>query len=142
MAEGILKSLVEKNEIEDIVVESAGTMAPRSMPPTSYTILTMVEMGVDIESHRSRLLTKEMAEASDLIFVMERVHLQFVERLSSLAGTKTFLLKAFGNKNVNGDVEVDDPIGCELDFYRMCGQEIRQEIERILPLILKMAGKG
>jgi hypothetical protein len=37
-------------------------------------------------------------------------------------------------------MEIDDPIGGDLDFYRMSGQILKQEIERILPLILRMAG--
>jgi len=140
MAEGILKDLLEKEGVEDVVVESAGTMAPSGMSPTNFAVLTMVEMGIDISSHKAQPLTEAMVKEADLILVMERVHQHFIEHFLPSARDKVFLLKTFGKEDVEGNMEIDDPIGGDLDFYRMCGQILKREIERILPLILRMAG--
>ena len=140
MAEGILKQLLEIESIEDIVVESAGTMAPSGVSPTNFAVLTMVEMGIDISSHQARPLTEELVKEVDLILVMEWAHQHFIEHFLSSARDKVFLVKTFGKERVEGNIEIDDPIGGDLDFYRMCGQILKQEIERILPLILRMAG--
>ena len=141
MAEGILKDLIKKKSIRGIVVESAGTMAPVGAQPTQYAMLTMVEMGVDISAHRARILTKSMAGEADLILVMEKVHKQFIERLIPSGSAKVFLLKEFDQISINDDVEIDDPIGYGLDFYRICGQILKHEIERILPRIVEMANE-
>ena len=85
------------------------------------------------------MITEAMIDEADLVLVMEKAHLHYVERLSSLASRKTFLLKEFGRGQIDKDAEVPDPIGFDLDFYRMCGETLRSEIDRILPLILEMA---
>ena len=139
MAEGILRDLLAKKDTNGIIVESAGTMSPGANPPTSYAILTMVERGIDISSHRSRLLWKGLIEETDLILVMERAHQRYVEQFFPFARGKVFLLKKFGRKLVDEDKEIEDPIGYELDFYRLCGQILEKEIQRILPKLIEMA---
>ena len=136
MAEGILKKLLKTNKIDHIVVGSAGTMAPIGMPPTNYAILTTVERGVDISSHRAKLLTAEMTHEADLILVMEEAHRRFVENLLPSAKNKTSLLTSFP-RNKSGK-DIDDPIGGDLDTYRKCYQIIENEINRILPDIVQM----
>jgi protein-tyrosine-phosphatase len=137
MAEGILKSLLKKSGISDIVVSSAGTFAPAGMKPTNYALVTTIERGIDITQHISRILTKQMVNESDLVFVMEFDHLKSVQNLVPDAKGKVFLLKAFG-ENGRGE-EVADPIGYDLEFYRRCYQDLENEIRRILPEILKLA---
>ena len=139
MAEGILRDLLQKKEIDGIEVASAGTGAPREAPPTSYAILTMVEKGIDISAHRSRLMTREMSNEADLILVMERNHQRFIEQLDPSTRGKVFLLKQFDRQHMEEDPEIDDPIGTELDFYRICGEILEKEIKCILPRIIQNA---
>ena len=141
MAEGLLKSVLARKGVESVVVASAGTMAPVGMAPTSNTILTMVERGVDISQHRARLLTKDMVEEADLILVMEEAHRRFVEKFFPSARGKVFLLKAYGAPEEDEEMEVEDPIGGDLEIYRSCCEEIEGEIRRILPGILGLAGE-
>ena len=136
MAEGILKDFLEKEKIKNIIVESAGIMAPVGAAPTDYAILAMVERGIDISAHRSRPLTKKMVDEANLIFVMEKMHLKFTERLSRNAKGKVFLLKEFGEKGEGG--EVADPIGNELEVYRKIRDELEREIKRIFPELLDL----
>jgi len=139
MAEGILKNMLQKRGIKHIQVSSAGTMAPHHMPPTNYAIITTVEKGVDIASHRSQPLTEDMAESADLILVMENSHKRFVKNLSPLSREKTFLLKKFGKRGRS--LEVADPIGSDLEIYRTCCEEMENEILRILPEIIARSHK-
>jgi protein-tyrosine phosphatase len=140
MAEGILKALLEKNGTADIVVSSAGTLAPAGMKPTNYALVTTIERRIDISQHVSRILTERMINESDLVFVMEFGHLKSIQNLVPDSKGKVFLLKAFG-ENGRGE-EVADPIGYDLEFYRKCYQDLENEIRRILPEILKLADRS
>jgi protein-tyrosine-phosphatase len=136
MAEGILNNLLQKRGIENIKVESAGTMAPTGCPPANYAFIASSENAIDISSHRSRLLTNEMVEEADLILVMEKAHKHFIEHQSDAARGKVFLLKAYGQGGK--EKEIIDPIGWDLDVYRSCFSELMNEIQRIFnPIINK-----
>lgn len=136
MAEWILRDLLKQQGIENIVVESAGTMAPEDMLPTNYTLMVMVERGLDISLHRSKILTEQMVENADLILVMEKSHQLFIENMVPSAKGKVFLLKSYGSGGYDQDVQ--DPIGRDLEFYRHCREELEKEVERILPDIIHL----
>jgi protein-tyrosine phosphatase len=138
MAEAILKDVLQKREIQNIEVESAGTMAPVGMAPTTHSRTVMEERKIDFSDHRARLLTKKIISRADLILVMERAHLRFIAQLDPDAERKTFLLKAF--KRTKGG-EIADPIGGEETLYRQCRDEIEEEIERIVPFLVEEAEK-
>ena len=139
MAEWILKDLLNQQGVENLVVESAGTMAPENRLATNYTLMVMVERGIDIASHRSRMLTEQMVEKADLILVMEKSHKLFIEEMVPSAKEKVFLLKFFGSGGYDQDVQ--DPIGRDLEFYRHCREELEKEVERILPDIIRLISK-
>ena len=140
MAEGILKDMLKREGISNVVVSSAGTLAPAGLKPTDYALITTVEGGIDISQHTSRVLTEQMVEESDLVLVMEFGHLKFVQGLAPRAKRKVFLLKDFGKNSQKG--EIADPIGFDLEFYRKCYNDLEDELHRILPEILKMAKKS
>jgi len=139
MAEGLLKKLLEREGVGLVEVASAGTMAPVGLPSAGNAVITMMEKGIDISDHRAQLLTAEMADEADLILVMERAHLRFIESRFPTAKEKTFLLKALGRHDEAGDI--DDPIGGDLELYQNCRDILEYEIERILPTILEMSAK-
>jgi len=141
MAEGILKKMLRDKGMSHIEVQSAGTMPPYQMQPTSYALITSLEQGVDISSYRSKDLTKSLIEEADLILVMEEAHRRFIRNLTNAADSKVFLLKSFGQDKKESGLEIEDPIGMDIEFYRSCYDELEYEIKRILPLIEKMAAK-
>jgi len=141
MAEGILKKMLKQKGIDGIKVTSAGTHAPQGMSPTSLTLLTSAEHGVNLDAHGAREISKPMVMEADLILVMEKAHQRFIENIAPSAHNRIFLLKSYG-KDESVDAEVDDPIGQDMDFYRRCFEEIMQELHRILPVILEKAGRS
>ena len=140
MAEGILKDMLKGQGISNVIVSSAGTLAPAGLKPTDYALITTIERGIDISQHTSRVLTEQMVDESDLVLVMEYGHLKFVQGLAPRSKKRVFLLKAFGKKGEMG--EIADPIGFDLEFYRKCYNDLEDEIHRILPDILKMVKKS
>jgi protein-tyrosine-phosphatase/predicted ATP-grasp superfamily ATP-dependent carboligase len=64
--------------------------------------------GVDLSSHRSRSVDRELVEWADLIVVMDRSHLSRLRDMyPEAASTRTFLLGLFDNQA--GDLEILDP---------------------------------
>jgi protein-tyrosine phosphatase len=102
------------------------------------------ENGIDIAGHRSRLLTPEIVDESDLILVMEVAHLYETQRVAPRAKGKTFLLSQYGRPGLSedgGELDVADPLGGARDRYRECFDEIRGHLERAMPAIEDLAGR-
>ena len=132
MAEGLMRHRLKHAGIETIHVESAGVFAIDGMSPTRETQQVLADVGIDCGAHRARLLSPPMIEAADIIFVMERLHLDQVLRRCPSAKDKVFLLKAYGlpKEETGMTPEIPDPIGKPLEVYEICLSEIRDAVER------------
>ncbi|NML30282.1 low molecular weight protein-tyrosine-phosphatase [Paraburkholderia antibiotica] len=75
-----------------VTVESAGIEALIGAAADPLALDLMRQRGLDIGAHRARQLTGWMAEAADLVLVMDRAQKQYVERrFPSLVG-RVYLL--------------------------------------------------
>lgn len=138
MAEGYLKKRLKELGRSDITVHSAGIRALTGMRPTEETIEVLKEESAEMASFRSRSLTDEMIENSDLILVMEDTHKEEVIRRVPSAAEKTHLLKEFSLPKTaehHEGFDIPDPIGRPLKDYKYCFSMIKKEIERIIKLI-------
>ncbi len=131
MAEGIFKAILARiarcpvDHLSEIgyKVGSAGVMAYIGMPATPEAIQAAAEYDADIREHQSRLLTVEMINDADYIFVMDHGHQAAVRQMSGAAMRKTSLLM--------GDDVVADPIGRPIQAYRDCAAQISLGIDTI-----------
>jgi len=138
MAEGLFKKYLKEAGKGDIKVTSAGIMAMDGFVPSEETVKVMKDQGVDVSDIRSTRLTKEIIKNSDLILVMEEMHRDFVLRLVPEAASKTHLLKKFKSDNTRKypeGVDVPDPIGKPIDFYKLSLEIIKDEAKRIAALL-------
>lgn len=105
---------------DEFAVHSAGISALDGYQATKETMEVMVEHGLDVSDHRSRRLTEEMVREAEQIFVMERVHKEWVLRLVPEADRKTHLLAEFASKGSQNRREIDipDPIRMSDHFYK------------------------
>jgi protein-tyrosine-phosphatase len=79
MAEGILKHLVARHELnEQIEVSSAGTWTSAGAPASTHAVDVARRSGIDISAIRSRPLTRPILLDSDLVLTMEPTHLEEV----------------------------------------------------------------
>lgn len=132
MAEGIFtKYLAEKlacnlDELEKTgyKVLSAGTLGIVGMPASDEAVAVCSTKGIDIRSHKSSALTRELIDSSDFIFVMSRAHRQLVIDACETAATKCILLA--GNK------EIPDPIGQSREVYENCEDKIEKAVRKII----------
>lgn len=126
MAEALFRHLVEGHpRLQDVEVGSAGTIAYRGNAPSVDAVEVMQEeFGLDISSHRARLL--EAHAEVDLLLALDRSTFEDavalgvkgrVEMLGNFAGT---------------DEEVDDPYGGPRPGYVRAAHQIKRLLEAVI----------
>lgn len=139
MAEGILKSLVPEDRRADVLVESAGTAELVGAPATEHARAVCLDHGVDISSHASSALTKDVLDRADLVVAMTHGHVEQIASLDPASAGRTFLLSELAD---GGDVDVPDPIGAPKEEYESAYSMIDGYLRAALPVIMKLAGQG
>jgi protein-tyrosine phosphatase len=130
MAEGIFrKYLAEKLQcnIDEFgkmgyKVSSAGIIGSVGIPASAEAVAACAAMGVDIKAHRSKALSEELIEESDIVFAMEQIHRDRAIALDSKASEKCWLLA--------GNTGVPDPIGHPQEFYNNCAKLIERFVQK------------
>ena len=138
MAEGILKNMIPNNLKNKVNVQSAGVNTLNGMRASAFAVEVSKNDSVNISSHRSRQTTEKMISESDFIFVMAEEHLEYFKNNFIKYIDKVYGLKKFNNPD-NVTIDIKDPIGCDLDSYEKIFYEIKHEIERIFPKLIKIA---
>ena len=131
MAEGLFREMTKKNP-RAFLVGSAGINATDGFPASEETIKLMKENGFDVSGHRSRRLTTEMVGAADKIFVMEKIHKDWISRFWPEAENKTALLEE--------SMGIPDPIQRSEDFYRNVLEIIRDCVQNIAGSLSQSGG--
>lgn len=126
MAEGMFKSLLEEKNESGIVCSSAGLMTVDGRQASENAITVAGEYGVDISSHRSRMLTRSITRSADFIVCMTKEHYDTLNRM--IPDEKLFVLGG----------GIDDPYGRDLDFYRECGKKIHGALPELYEKIKDM----
>lgn len=115
LAEVLLRREIESRGLDDLEVMSAGTGAWDGAPASEGAYLVALEHGLDLSSHRARLLAREQVQQADLVLTMARHHRARVQELGG--DDRTFVLGEFAGRT-GPEAEVSDPFGGDLDLYR------------------------
>ena len=115
LAEALLQRALAGRGVTEVEVESAGTGAWDGAPASEGAYLVALERGLDLSSHRARLLTREIVEEADLIFTMARHHRARVHELGGEG--RVFVLGEYTGR-AGEEAEVGDPFGGDLEVYR------------------------
>ena len=134
MAEALLRQALAARGLDQITVSSAGTGAWDGAPVSEGAYLVGLENGLDLSTHRARLLTREVVREADLVLVMSGHHLA---RVAELGGEdKAHLLGAYASRDERS-TEVSDPYGSDLASYRTTFAELQELIGTV---VSRMAG--
>ncbi len=127
IAEAVTREYLPGEFRDRVFTESAGISALHGVPIPSDVVKVLEEMGIRVGDKRARPLNRQMIEKADIIYVMEKRHL---EKLKSLgAGDKTRMLSYD---------DIPDPVGRSYPFIKMVAEGIKTIIERqVLPYILR-----
>jgi protein-tyrosine phosphatase len=112
-------------------VGSAGLSVVEDEPATSAALTVAREAGLDLESHRTRLLTRPMVLEARLVLTMSARQLDFIRVLAPEAAERVHTLRAYATRGVQ-TADVRDPFGGELEGYRRTRDELRELVERSL----------
>ena len=130
MAEALFRSLVQGRG--DYEVLSAGLSATQGDFASHHTAEIVREMGVDLSTHRSRPVTKELLAQVTHIFAMGYHHLHAIEVMFPEASDKAYLVSEFSPDDDLRGQDVTDPFGGSRADY----EETRDLLQRLLPTVL------
>lgn len=126
-AQGLFTRVVSQKELKGLTADSAGLLA---LPGNSATYLAQqvaAEHGVDLTEHKAKSVSKDFADWSDLILVMEKSHKDSLLTAFPEASGKVLLIRhfaRFGSRRRN----ISDPYGLEYEAYRFCFLDIEDSV--------------
>ncbi len=127
MAEALLRRQIERvGDTRRLRVTSAGTWGPAGAPAAELSQRLLAQEGLDLGTHRSRLLTQRDIDEADLILVMTRAHKSDITQRFARAGDKLYLLSEMIGKHD----DIADPHGGELADYKACKKAMDEIITK------------
>ncbi len=132
MAEIILKTKLKLAGVLDVKVKSAGlsTLDGQKMSQNSFTALKL--MGYKPYGFKSRQLTKQMLEKSDLVLCMTQTHKNALNGFSNV----------YTIDEVTGIGDVLDPYGGNINVYIKTSHQLEDACNIVLENILKVKGEN
>ena len=118
MAEGLARFLVPAALQDRVLISSTGVAALHGNPAQPFAVEVMARNGIDISSHRARLMSAELARKADLVLTMEAMQRHFVRRMLLLKRNKIKLLSEFCPEPHDSDIQ--DPYGGPIEAYEAC----------------------
>jgi protein-tyrosine phosphatase len=142
MAEGILKHLVARHELnEQIEVSSAGTWTSAGAPASTHAVDVARRSGIDISAIRSRPLTRPILLDSDLVLTMEPTHLEEVLAQAPEAEDWAHVVTSFADPEGGDPAGVTDPYGSNQATYDATFGELDHLLRVAFPRILERVGR-
>ena len=138
MAEGLLRHLLPPSLKTAVRVSSAGTYAMHGNQPAPHAVSAMAQLGIDISTHRARMVSRELVRNADLSLAMEMSHLNALQNMLMFNRSRVKMLTAFSPGPEQPDVE--DPYGGPLEMYQASLLAIRPAVEGLIDWLLQQSG--
>ncbi|WP_324669209.1 ribose 5-phosphate isomerase B [Geochorda subterranea] len=114
------KAWREKGGAVPLEAESAGLSARDGEPASQQARQVAQEWGVDLASHRARLLTRERLVTARLVLTMTEDHKRRVLAMAPEMAGRVYTLGEYAGS----PRDVEDPFGQELERYRATAREL------------------
>ena len=140
MAEGIMKNIVfhetSRQRIMPIEILSAGIQALDGKPASRFAIEVAAEHGINLNFHKSRLLSSDIVRNANLILTMEKYHCDYIHFKFPEANL-VYELKNYPEGKLSGYElsGIPDPINQSIEVYRAIFDDLKYELNRISQLI-------
>jgi protein-tyrosine-phosphatase len=125
LAEGIAKKLFPEDLLKKVRLSSAGTSAVEGHPASSLAVEVALKRSIDLSTHRSRVLNRQLVKDADLIITMGAKHRETVGVIEPAALHYTRLLTDFCDEQTG---DIPDPIGLGSEEY----EETFRALERCI----------
>jgi protein-tyrosine-phosphatase/predicted ATP-grasp superfamily ATP-dependent carboligase len=133
MAAALLSRFLEDAGHHKISVLSAGLSAKPGRIADERALVAAKEFGVSLDDHRAQLLSRELVENSDLVFVMDYVNEAKLLLKYPDAEHKVFMLSGAPEAR---SVEVPDPYEGNADDVRRCYADLASRVRHLVPVLL------
>ena len=136
MAEFLMrKELSEAGLTEQVRIMSAGLHATAGKEAHPWAQDAAANLGVSLQEHRAKLLTREMVEQADCVFAMDFQNKAELLTLYPEAQEKICMLSAYG-EGAWQYREISDPYHQDLESTRVCAQQLRTCIRNLIAATL------
>ncbi len=129
MAEAVARDEIQRRGWRHVAVLSAGTSAIPGAPATPEAQAAALARGLELGTHRARLLDAELVDWADIILAMSPAHLIVIDELGG--GHKAALLGDFA-AGEEGGLAVPDPFGGDEAAYRSTLRHLERLINHSL----------
>ena len=126
MAEVIARRAIAERAVAGVTVGSAGVAARGGAPASEGARRVAAEAGLDLEPHRSTMLTEAVVATPDLVLCMDEFHLWRALELGG--GDECRLLTEMAGESGG----VADPFGASDDVYRETFNELGRLVEAVV----------
>lgn len=138
MAEALFNQMVDlKGLAGKYHAESAGTWGVDRLPAAPEGVIIMSELGLDINQHRSRVVTWEIITGADLILTMEAGHAEALRFEFRKKSDQIYQLAEMVGLPYN----IKDPFNRGLTRFRETAQELAEILEGGFDRIIELAGE-
>ena len=123
-----MAEVIAKNLMPDLVITSMGVAASNGSPASENARKVMESWGLDLTSHNSKMIDRDLLASAKLVLTMTNSHLLAVKSLCKGANAHTLA------KYVGEDKDIPDPFGADLETYQVCAEEIKRLIFFLISL--------
>jgi protein-tyrosine-phosphatase len=134
MAQALLRKKMQEAKRSDVEVLSAGIMMAEGMAASQETKKLLLDQGIDVSGHRSRRITKDLLDRSDIILVMEGAQEHRILQMHPAVKNRLFLLKEFARVD-GSDLNIPDPMGRDMRFYEHTLDIIKEAVGKVSQII-------
>ena len=133
MAKALFDEMLKEIGNKNILSMSAGLTRLSGAKAAENTIKICSNNGLDVSSHRSSQVDGGLIYEAELVLTMEIEQQRYLQSVYSERSTKIFTLTGYGEGE---ERDIHDPYGEALEIFEDVFNEIKGEIQRILPLLL------
>jgi protein-tyrosine phosphatase len=114
-----------------VSVQSAGMYERSGRAADPRMLSASRQWGVDLTSHRSQTVTRDLVSRADLVLVMDRANLNDMRRLYPEAAAKTYLLGSLDAEGTT-NVEIPDPYDDGFEATERVCRRIAAAVDRLV----------
>lgn len=132
MAEILLRAALPPGS--EWTVASAGTSATPGSPASEYARAVLAERGLNVDAHRSQLVTQELVNASTVVVAMTQRHVEKILQRVPDVRDRLYLMRSFDPRAPKG-ADVMDPFCGSLADYRACRDTLQQAVPGLVAFL-------
>ena len=136
MAEKLFEQALQESSVKKkIQVFSAGISAMDGDKASENSIEACKEIGIDLNDHRSSVLTRATLQNASAVFCMTESHRALMQMYFELPeNSPVFLMREFVEQ---GPTELPDPYGQSMEVYRACREDMKEALPSLINWVEK-----